>query len=740
MCNFYANMKPVVLTVGLFLFGLSLHAQHARRAYADKLFQNQEFYKAISYYEDLANATTRTNKAAKQDWEVVRRAAISNQMANEFEKAEKWYGVLEHARQMNLEDLINYVDLLRYNGKKEQALSYIRQTADSLHVPWLTDYANEIQRLEDLQKDSGLVVMELAPFNSGMGDFSPSFFGEELVFASQKRNSGFVNQRYSRDNSFFLDCYIAEKDGNSGWKKQTDLLNRNFKSKAHDGPVSFNAEGNVAFITRNAVGKKKGKSRVYLKLYISTRNEKGKWSTPEEFLYNTKDNSFSVGHATLSQDGNTLYFASDMPGGFGGVDIWKCEKSLSNWGEPVNLGPQINTSRNELFPFISASGDLYFASNGQVGYGGLDVFVSSSVNGAFASPENMGYPINTNRDDFGLIVGEDDINGFVSSNRLENTDHIYAITINRPVFKLKGVTVLDDGKSTPLPFTEMEFINLTTGDTSRYTTDSLGQFEEMLSRNQEYLVKTAKELYIFHPAEKVSTYRVYESKTFFRELVLEPTTIDFSARVVSKKSGKILRNAKVVVTDKGTQETWEMVTDSAGMVQMTIARKHQFSIEGSKKGYISDADTFSTSDKTEATKELQLNLDRIEEGDVFAVKDIFYDYNKWNLRDTSKTELNKLAKFLLENSHIKIELSSHTDSRGTDSYNQQLSQKRAQSCVDYLISQGVDKRNIVAKGYGESKPVNGCINGVECTEEEYQLNRRTEIRILRIKTSEEDEE
>lgn len=737
----YSPMKifrPILAVVILMFCMLPVSAQQARRQYADKLFKIQEYYKAAPYYEDVARITIHTDKDHKKDWDAVRRTAICYRYTNDFVQSEKWYQELQKAGKMTEQDIIDYIEVLRYNGKHQKAQEYItREAARYPGNEWLQEYTRQSSYLAELQKDSALQQVRELEFNSGMGDFAPAFYNGGLVYASQRRNTGFVNVRYSRDNSFYLDCYMVERNKKTGeLEKNSQLLNKVFRTKAHDGPISFNAEGNVAFITRNDTRKHKSREIIYLKLYISHKQGNGKWSKPEEFKYNSPDKSYSVGHAILSADGNTLYFASDMPGGMGGVDIWKCERDIDSWHPPVNLGNGVNTARNEMFPFIADNGVLYFASNGHIGLGGLDIFKSVPENGTFGPAKNMGYPVNSFRDDFGLILDSTHQTGFFSSNRKGNTDYIYSAVISDPQFILAGTVVNNNGRKSPLSNVNVEMKNITTGEVSTFVTDSLGKFSGKLQRNNDYEITAGKESYLLVQSVQVSTMRKTRSETLTAELLLEPTTISFTGRVIDKQSREILKQVQVMIKDRKTDKEWLLVTDENGLVTITIDRNHEYGITGRRKGYLAGDSIFHTSDREEETKIFELELEKIKEGIVFTVKDIYYDYNKWNLRDTSKSELDKLAAFLLENNHIKVELSSHTDSRGTDSYNEKLSQKRAQSCVDYLIWKGVPAGNIVAKGYGESKPINHCVNGVQCTEDEYQKNRRTEIKILKVNISE----
>jgi outer membrane protein OmpA-like peptidoglycan-associated protein len=710
----------------LLLLGLygTLHAQGLKRHMADQYFEQLDYSKAAPIYDEIALLTV---KGKKQDWNAVRLAAESNLRSNHFAKAEQWYAELEKSGQMTDEDYLRYISVLRRNGHYDKAGELIavmhqRQPGNKI----IEAYYNDKNYVGELMADSTSYTVRTLPFNTGLGDYGPAYYKDGLVYVSRVRNSGFVNRKFLWDNSYFTNVYYVTKKGKS-FSRHGKMLGKPFKTKPHDGPLVFSGDGKTAVLSRNDLGSTAKGEEVRIGLYISYLDG-NKWSEPEKFEYNSKD--YSVSHPSLSKDGNTLYFSSDMPGGQGGTDLYKSMFANGMWSKPVNLGPGVNTAGREGFPFIADDGTLFFASDGHVGLGGLDVFKSS---GDFSATENMGYPLNTRYDDFGLIVNEDGNLGYFASNRTDWIDRIYETDIKVAEFFVDGTVVMDDCNQTPVANQKVVVYNKTRNIIDSVTTDAQGNFTLQLKKSSDYVIRTGKENYRLLSEEELSTQGKIRSERMKATLQLASLQIPVRVSVSDRSAKTPLADVRLTITQKSTGKTTEVQADANGKAELVLDRNDSYTIGYRVQGYLEQQKTVNTSDKcqNELTEDVAMN--KIKKGDVFVINNILYDYNKATLRPESESELNKLAGFLLENSNIKVELSSHTDSRGGDSYNKRLSQKRAQSCVDYLIRKGVAKENIVAKGYGESRLLNRCDDGVECTEEEHQQNRRTEIKILQIK-------
>ncbi len=389
--------------------------------------------------------------------------------------------------------------------------------------------------------------------------------------------------------------------------------------------------------------------------YIQARKLDGKWSEPTELSFNNI--SYSVGHPTLSEDGKTLYFSSNMPGGYGGSDIYKSSYDGTNWGEPINLGKTINTPGNEVFPYISNKGKLYFSSQGHQTLGGLDVFMSDNNGGVWSAPVNLAYPMNSSQDDFAIAINDNDTTGYISSNR-SGVDQIYEYIQVPTTFVVEGIASLKAGLE-PMEGVNITLINKTDGDTARVTTGKDGKFKFNLLPAKSYVLQGTKDGY-FNVSESFETGKKAEQKTINLKFEID----------------------EIVESESGT-------------------------------GSGNPADGSETASKT------------------YDVGNVFYDYDKAEIRPDARPTLDKLVKLLNDNPKINIEIQSYSDSRGSASYNQALSNRRAAAVVNYLAGKGIAQKRLQSKGFGESQPVNKCVDGVECTEAEHQKNRRTEFIVLK---------
>ncbi len=539
---------------------------------------------------------------------------------------------------------------------------------------------------------------------------------------SKSKNAGFLNGKYGWDNSYFINMLFSSYDIDSSLNKPK-VLKDAFFSRAHDGPVSFSPDGKSMVITKNTLGKHDDKEVVVLAIYFSKLID-SVWQEVTPFQFNNQ--AYNVGHACFSADGNRIYFASDQPGGFGGADLYYSDKNGDSWSEPVNLGENINTDQDELFPHVTST-TLYFSSKGHFGIGGLDVFSTNiSLNGAVL---NMGAPINTSFDDFGIIALPSEKGGFFSSNRGDFVDRIYSWTRKDPLIFFDGGIYANYTEKEPFINHYLVMKDITTLETDTLFTDSTGRFQTQLFVNHDYIFKTEEQYFELKAPLNISTAGIIKDTTLTGDLLLDPLTIIVSLKVIEKGTNIPIANAKTTVFSFLTGKDTVMMTNTVGLVTLQVDRFTEYQAHAGKRGYVDDQTKFKTDDQGDKVIELLLQLPQIKKGDKFKLENIFYDYNKSTLRPESAASLDKLAEFLIENK-LKIELASHTDARGSITGNQKLSQARAQSCVDYLIKKGVPKTSIIAKGYGETQLINRCKDGVTCSEEEHQANRRTEVRIL----------
>lgn len=689
---------------------------------AEEHFNRLEYYQAAPIYAELANKSI-NGKTKQPHWDHVRRAAYTYKQLFQYNQSKYYYSKLHDANQLTEADYVEYIDILRTIGKYDVAEDLL---ADAYRVypnnNFVATLKERNKQFGHLLQDSSRYSIEALSINSGKGEFCPTFYESGLLYMSKAKNAGFLNTKYSWDNAYFINMLYSPYDIDSTLIAGK-VIKDAFFSRAHDGPVSFSPDGNTMVITKNTLGKHKKDTLVVLALYFSQKVN-GEWKECTPFPYNNP--KYNVGHACFANDGKRIYFASDAPGGRGEADLYYSDLINGKWTEPVNLGPKINTEQDDLFPFV-LDDMLYFSSNGHFGIGGLDVFqVNLATDG---SVNNMGYPMNTSYDDFGIIALPGNKSGFFSSNRGDFIDRIYEWKLEDPKITFQGSLMAQYEGLEPMGNHTIIVKDLTLNSLDTIVTDESGSFSVPIVFNHQYHMLAEQPYFKLSKDIAFNTSGILRDTAIIDSIFLKPTHILVKLKVVEKGTGKIIPLAKVSIRNANTGEELSMLTDSTGMVEMQVPRWAAFVAHASKKRYVDGEANFNTTDENNKIITLLLELPPIRRGDIFTLENIFYDYNKASLRPESTASLDKLAAFIIEN-NVKIELSSHTDARGTDSYNMKLSQARAQSCVDYLLQKGVPKANIIAKGYGETKLLNRCKNGIVCTEEEHQANRRTEIKIL----------
>ncbi|TNF47531.1 MAG: OmpA family protein [Bacteroidetes bacterium] len=715
-----SDMRILII---LLLFPTLIFAQ-LKAKIADDHYSRMEYAECAEMYNELANKFLKEETKIESDWEYVRRAAISNYKLFEMKKASGYFDQLKSSNKLTEADRTLFIQATRYLGDYKKCYQLALE-GSNLHSSnsFFKELARDDRSLELLFEDSTRIRLNKLNINSDMGDFGPSINGKDLYYVTKSSNTRTFNTRYGWDNDYFLNIRQAKLSSDST-VEDPRLMKNEFLTKFHDGPVSFSSDGKMMIITRNREEKDKGEMIKHLAIYFSELVN-GEWSEPKPFQFNSP--KYNTGHAVFAENDQAIYFVSDMDGGYGGADIYVSRKQKNGeWGVPVNIGPTVNTSQQELFPFV-LNETLYFSSNGHFGLGGLDVYSYSLGRGE--KPRNLGYPLNTSYDDFSLVVDATGVNGFVASNRTDNVDRLYNVKILPISVFLQGIVYAQYVEKESIANHPVVLMDETSGITDTLYTNEFGQFQADIEKNRTYRLLTSKEDYILLHEGMFKTENLKKDSTFFVELPLKPTTIQVRLRVVEMGTGKIIPYAKTTVTDYSNNSESVLYTDETGIVTIKVDRNKSYWAHASKKGFVDDNVAFNSSNENDKLIDLELKLPPIVKGDKFKLENIFYDLNKATLRPESKLALDKLADFIIKN-ELKIELSSHTDARGSDAYNLKLSQARAQSCVDYLITKGVKKNQIVAKGYGETQLINKCKNGVECPEDLHQENRRTEVKIL----------
>jgi len=420
------------------------------------------------------------------------------------------------------------------------------------------------------------------------------------------------------------------------------------------------------------------------------------------------------------------------------VDLYKSIRDKSgNWTAPVNLGPNINTSGDEMFPFIAEDGTLYFASNGHIGLGGLDVFSASPNKDSWNAPENLGYPINTNSDDFGYIIDKPNKNGYFVSNRPggQGDDDIYKFV--KKGIELCGL-VYDARTSDPIEGAKVVMYEVKDERGTKLTGKD-GNFCFAASPKHVYKFVATKAGYL--PNEV--TVETADKPVQVKIPMVKEGGINLEVLVLDKKTREPINTANVKLINTATSKEEKQQTNPEGKAYYSLEPNSTYRIEGSKDlpepdmKYLTVSTTTSTVGKTApATIYATLELEKVKKGVAIKIENIYYYLDKWFIRPYAAKELDKLVKVMQDNPTMEIELSSHTDCRATIKYNATLSAKRAEAAVQYIASRGISLSRMVAAGYGESRLVNKCACEctfvVPCTEEQHQENRRTEFKILKF--------
>lgn len=670
-------------------------------------------YEAFSYSEALnlyKNAFLRDTS----DVSVHRKIALSYVKLNKSRDAEHWLKkYIDTSAKSDKEAYLLLVQQLLKNKKYSEAGNWL----DSLsHRQLAAAYRESIQRVPEFLKDSLSYTLLEVKHNQYASDFGPMYYDDKVAFLSSRSTKKWIKRTFNWDESAYLDFYVTSTNDSSQVVRLKGL-----NSSFHEGPGQLFLDSTKIVFTRNNISSnrvlrdQKGVNR--LQIYFAERDSAKNWLTAKPYQYNHKD--YSLGHPTITEDGKTMIFASDMPGGFGRTDLYISRRLPdSTWSEPANLGDHINTAGDELFPFISKDG-LYFASNGWPGLGGLDIFYSEDYTQGSQVPFNLRSPLNSEQDDFSLITNSDLQTGFFSSDR-SGSDDIYAFESKTQPY---SGYVFDYQSKAPITDAQVYIIN-ESGDTliSKIKTDAKGKYAFKTLLSEPVTVQAAKSgMVLFQPIYLGASHDKMELEQL---LMYEPKLI---VTIIDEKTKQPLKDIQFQISESGKQLS--SISQQSLMYDL-LPNKHYMLIAASE-GYYTHRDSLITASTLQPETKKVITMKKIVIGESIRLENIYYDVNSADLRTESEKELDKLVTFMQDNSHIKIELSSHTDSRGSAAYNKKLSQRRAESATKYLVGHGIDSERIVPKGYGEEKVANECKDGVACSKEKHQENRRTEIKILK---------
>lgn len=627
--------KLYILFLLLFISANLVTAQNKDTKKADVLYDRL-------FYTDAAEAYQKLLKKGKGDKYVFERLANSYYFINDTKKAETFYKRVVKGKTASSENVYNYAQTLKANGKFSDYNTWMKKfasmkPADSRAIEFMKN-PNYVPTI--LAQEASYSATNLKDINTKFSEFGGTSHNNSFYFSSARNKS---RKKYGWNEEPFLDIYKAT--AKSGKVTGADLLNGDVNSKYHEGNMAITADGKRMYFDSNDYFKRKYKKseegineiNLYYAEYVT-----GEWKDIKGVHFNTSE--YSIGQPALSPDGNTLYFVSNDPTGKGQSDIYKVSVNKDgSLGTPKRLGDNINTEGKEMFPFVDANGTLYFSSNGHQGLGGLDVFAAEASGNSFGKVTNLGNGINSSEDDFAFKFNPATKEGYVSSNRKGGvgSDDIYAIK-------------------------EIE----------------------------------------------------------------QPCSVDITVQVLDEITKKPISGARVEMYDAFENKLSTKTSGTNGNVTFKAECEKEHVIQGFMKEYESNAITVDATNEKTVNAKLYLNpIEEIIKDERVVLNPILFDYDKHNIKPQAAFELDKLVAIMQKYPTMIIKAESHTDNRNSDSYNMSLSERRAQSTVQYVISKGISASRITGQGYGESSPKVSCSGN--CTEEQHQMNRRSEFIIVK---------
>lgn len=635
MKTLYTLVFVLSITIGAFAQGSKLNK-------ADKKYDKYSYIDAIEIYEKVAE---KGYKSA----ELFEKLGNAYYFNGELDKASKWYGELFALNQeVDSEYYFRYAQALKAEGNYEKSNQYMELFAQKTNDTRAKLFQENKDYLTDIDAVSGKYTMDKTDINSEFYDYGPTFFGKQIVFTSSRSEGNQYSKIHEWTKQNFTDLFVASID-NEGKLGSVENFSKTVNTKYNESSPVFTKDGKTMYFTRNNYNdgkKRKSDDKVIMEKIYKAELINGEWTNVKELPFS--NDNYKTAHPTLSPDEKTMYFASDMPGSFGNSDLYKVSiDSNGNFGSPENLGPTINTEGRETFPFVDADNNLFFASDGHPGLGGLDIFEAKANKNSFEKPVNVGKPLNSPMDDFGYITNKDGL-GFFSSNRDGGTgfDDIYTFTV---------------------------------------------------------------------------------------------CTHTLSGLITDIDTKEILLNAKVILFDDKMNKISETTSSDKGAYSFKVECNKKYYVRASKEEYETTEKSFGPVTKTGESKlniELKRNIFPVEVGTDLAkildVSIIYFDLDKWNIRPDAAEDLEKIIAVMNQYPNMTIDIRSHTDSRQSHKYNEQLSDRRAKSTLEFMVKNGINRNRLTAKGYGETQLVNNCSDDVPCSETEHQKNRRSEFIVIKM--------
>ncbi len=710
------NIKK--LFVIIFVFSIQfINAQDQDLARAKRFFDRTYYIEAITLYEKLAEE--------KPSQEIIKNLADSYYYTNDLVKAQRYYRFLIKNYDKDLERnyYFKYAQTLKATGNFEEANEALKAYyAKSANNEDLANFEKDSKTLENVSAIGNRFEIKNLAINTPNSEFGAVKYNDRLVFSGVKLKPGLFDKKYKWDNATYLNLVSIPIKSINASDSITNYFSKELKTGMHESNAVFTKDGKTMYFTRNNSkngSKRKNEEKISNLQIFRAELVNGKWTNIVSLPFNSDD--YSVEHPALSADEKILYFASDMPGTVGSFDIFSVNINQGAFDAPKNLGYIINTDKREQFPFVSKENKLYFSSDGHLGYGSLDIFVSEINGKEYEKPVNVGLPVNSNLDDFSFYFDSDTKEGYFASNRKggKGSDDIYQLK------EIKELIVEDckqfiSGIITDVD-TKLALENATVilQDSNQKQLNSVitstdGKFSFTVPCETSYTILASKESYTSNSKSITSgkTRNANNDASMTLKLL----------EIVKKEEQQIAEN-------KRKQELILEEDNKKKDALALIALK-----EAEKKAKADKIIAAEVRKKEKVDQILAQEKDVVRDKGRLIIKTdpIYFDYNMWYIRKESKVVLGRVVALMKKYPDMVIEIGSHTDCRGNAKFNEDLSQKRANSTREFIIESGISAKRVMAKGYGESVPIIKCKTDDACSEEEHELNRRSEFVIKNL--------
>ena len=734
---FQSNRWQVVLTAVLIFVSFAGQAQNSRLAKADRYFEEYAYSRAIPLYATALEKGVELEEAMHAQL----RLGDCYLMIRDYGSAEKWYreafngdqGVPENAGSAYL---LQYARVLQINSKCDEAREWFvafheREPDDARGLAGIRSCSGE------MEESAGHYEIAMHPASSSFHEIGPSHYQGDLLFCSSRPKERSKNSEKYKDawtGEAYFDLFRAiEKDDSTAVLALPEPLNTQY----HEGPAAWDEEDMTLYLTRTfelPKGQVSRHSKVLgLTLFEASFNGE-QWDEPKRV--DIPELNGSAVHPAPDPNGDRLFFASDREGGFGGYDLYVTTRMRGAWSEPENLGPLVNTEGDDLFPHLDEEGTLFWASDGRVSLGGMDIYFADLDE--LSDIHHPGAPLNSAHDDFGIIWTDSIGEGIMVSNRpggAGGDDLWYVRRVD--LFPLLA-TVLD-ADSLPVSGVEVRIVNAN-GEVSEGVTLEDGTFRAQFEAGKNYQIAARQDDYVGASLDYFVESRQKAEENPPVLVLASENAVGISGKVVRETTGETLSDAEVKLTKLEDGSVTNVPVGDDGRFGAWVDPDSEYELELSKKDYISEPILINTAAADDKSVETLVEATELAEDVVIELDDIYYDYGKYDLRPDAIGGLTRLKNLLEQYPEMTIELSSHTDSRSSMQYNNELSQKRAEAARNFLIGFGVTPERITAKGYGETRLRNSCKDGIYCSEDQHQRNRRTEFKITSYHAQAESQE